>query len=133
MATAKSNRSARRFAGAPARGGTQMDPHRLRAAEEAPRAPDKPDWLRDLSALGLRLRVIYGTAITAELALRRHAGGQDQEIADCLREGVCNPLSDEIAKFDELIRRFETGVFLAKRSPTFNEWLNAVLAAAPPA
>ena len=108
MAAAKSNRSARRFAGAPARGGTQMDPHRLRAAEEAPRAPDKPDWLRDLSALGLRLRMIYGTAITAELALRRQRAEQDAEIADCVREGLCNPLSDEIDRLEVAIRHLSS-------------------------
>lgn len=133
MAIAKSNRFAARIARSSDRRGAPRNRQRSRGRKEAARVPTEPLFEHCLLAVGLRLRMIYGTAVTAQLALRQQAGGQDKEIADCLREGVCNPLSDEIGRFDELIRRFDTKVFLAKRSPTFNEWLNAVLAAAPPA
>ena len=133
MAIGKSNRFAARIARSPDRRRAPRNRQQSRGRKEAARVPTEHPFEQGLLAVGLRLRMIYGTAITAQLALRQQAGGQDKEIADCLREGVCNPLSDEIGRLDELIRRFDTKVFLAKRSPTFNEWLNAVLAAAPPA
>ena len=131
MAIAKSNRFDARFARSPDRRRAPRTRQRSRGRKKAAGVPTEPPFEQGLLAVGLRLRMIYGTAITAQLALREQAGGQDKEIADCLREGVCNPLSDEIGKVDELIRRFDTEVFLARRSTTFNEWLNAVLASAP--
>ena len=133
MAIAKSNRFGARFARSPDRRRVPRKRQRSRRRKEAARVRTEQPFEQDLLAVGLHLRMIYGTAITAQLALRQQAGGQDKEIADCLREGVCNPLADEIDQVDELIRRFDKKVFLAKRSTTFNEWLNAVLASAPPA
>lgn len=106
MAIAKSNRSALGFGRASARRRRQTVGDRLRVEEEASRVSTNPlfERLRDLTALGRRLRVIYGTAITAELALRAQAAEQDAEIADCLREGLCNALFDAIDRVDEITR-----------------------------
>ena len=49
-----------------------------------------------LELLILRLRVVFGAAITAELALRQQGAERDVEIADCLRAGVSEPLSGAI-------------------------------------
>ena len=57
---------------------------------------------RQLSLVIPRLRAIYGTAITAELALRRWAVEQNPEVADCLRAGVCDPLADQIRALEEV-------------------------------
>jgi len=50
------------------------------------------------------LRAIYGTAITAELALRQQAAEQDLEVADCLRIGVCDPIADQIQALEKATR-----------------------------
>lgn len=107
MAASKSNRSARQFGGMPGRRPSQPECRQSLADADILRAPVEraAEWLRDLTALRLRLRAIYGTAIAAELALRRQAAEQDAEIADCAREGLCNPLSDEIDKLEGICRR----------------------------
>jgi hypothetical protein len=51
------------------------------------------------------LRAIYGTAVTAERALRQQEGEQDPEIADCLRFGVCDPIADQIRALQEITER----------------------------
>jgi hypothetical protein len=51
------------------------------------------------------LRAIYGTAITAELALRQQAVEQNPEVADCLRAGVCDPIADQIRALEEVAQR----------------------------
>lgn len=61
------------------------------------------EHLRSLSVLVPRLRAIYGTAITAELALRQQAAEQSPEVADCLRAGVCDPIADQIRAVEEVI------------------------------
>lgn len=58
-----------------------------------------------LELLILRLRVMFGTAITAELALRRQGAERDVEIADCLRAGVSEPLGRAIEQLAVLGRR----------------------------
>jgi hypothetical protein len=50
------------------------------------------------------LRGIYGAAITAERALRQQEAEQDPEIADCLRDGVCDPIADQIRALEEVTR-----------------------------
>ena len=59
----------------------------------------------ELAALSLRLRAIYAAAVTAQLALRKQAAEQDLEIADALRVGVCDALSDRIRELDNIILR----------------------------
>jgi len=62
--------------------------------------------LRRLSLLLHRFRTIYGTALTAELALRHQAAEQDSEVADCLRAGVCDPIADQVHELEDLILQF---------------------------
>jgi hypothetical protein len=57
---------------------------------------------RQLSLVIPRLRAIYGTAVTAELALRQQAAEQNPEIADCLRAGVCDPIAAQIQALEEV-------------------------------
>ena len=59
--------------------------------------------LRSLSLIVPRLWAIYGTAITAELALRQQAAEQNPEVAGCLRAGVCDPIADQIRALEEVI------------------------------
>jgi hypothetical protein len=58
---------------------------------------------RQISLVISRLRAIYGTAVTAEFALRQQAAEQDPEIADCLRAGVCDPIADQIQALEEVV------------------------------
>ena len=85
----------------------QRDSHRL-SSDGSPRglrgrAADAD--ARRLEFLIQRLRVIFGTAITAELALRRQCAERDVEIADCLRAGVSEPLAGAIEQLAVLGRR----------------------------
>jgi len=50
------------------------------------------------------LRAIYGTAVTAERALRQQEAEQDPEIAACLRVGVCDPIADQIQALQEITK-----------------------------
>lgn len=74
-------------------------------SELDPKAPSV-DQPRQLGLLVPRLRAIYGTAVTAELALRQQAAEQDPEVADCLRVGVCDPITDQVREPENLIERF---------------------------
>jgi hypothetical protein len=58
---------------------------------------------RQLSLVMARLRAIYGTAVTAELALRQQAAEQNPEVADCLRTCVCDPIADQIRALEGAI------------------------------
>lgn len=70
-------------------------------AASCPAVPVEP--LRQLTILVRRLRAIYGTAVTAELALRQQAADEDPEIADCLRVGVCDPIDEQIQNLGAII------------------------------
>lgn len=61
---------------------------------------------RRLSLLLRRFRTIYGTALTAELALRHQAAEQDSEVADCLRVGECDSIADQVRELEDLILQF---------------------------
>lgn len=58
---------------------------------------------RQINLVALRLRAIYGVAVTAERALREQCAEQDPEIADCLRVGVCDPIADQIEALQQFI------------------------------
>ena len=86
-------------------------PHRLGAAvtgSEAGSVLCSVAEFRRLSLLVRRFRTIYGTALTAELALRHQAAEHDSEVADCLRVGVCDPIADQVRELDDLILQFCT-------------------------
>ncbi len=57
----------------------------------------------ELTALSLRLRAIYATAVTAQLALRSQAAEQDLEIAAALRAGVCDALGERIRELGDIM------------------------------
>ena len=84
-------------------------PTRTRCRAEAPDASGRPaasaESLRQLIGFTLRLRGIYGTAVTAELALRQQCADEDPEIADCLSAGVCNPIAEQIRDLEDLAYR----------------------------
>jgi hypothetical protein len=56
--------------------------------------------------VALRLKVIYGTALAVELALRKQDAEQGVDIAECLRPGVCNPISEQADTMRTLVERF---------------------------
>jgi hypothetical protein len=107
MAIAKSIRPAGRRARVPAsRRSTSLRPRRT-PANGAPSASPRlalEQWRR-LTLVVPRLRGIYGAAVTAELALRRQDAEQDPEIAVCLRDGVCDPIADQIRALEEVTGR----------------------------
>lgn len=105
MAISKSNRPARRRARVPA--SHRPASLRRRAANgvaAAPRPLPLEQWRR-LALVLPRLRGIYGAAVTAELALRQQDAEQDPEIAACLRDGVCDPIADQIRALEEVTGR----------------------------
>lgn len=71
------------------------------ALAAAPRPLPLEQWRR-LTLVVPRLRGIYGAAITAELALRHQDAEQDLEIADSLRDGVCDPIADQIRALEHV-------------------------------
>ena len=86
-------------------------PHRLGTAVSDSNAGSlvcSVEQFRRLSLLLRRLRTIYGTALTAELALRHQAAEQDSEVADCLRVGVCDPIADQVRELEDLVLQFCT-------------------------
>lgn len=104
MAISKSIRPAGRRARVPVsrRSGSLLPRHT--AANGAPAAPPPlplEQWRR-LILVVPRLRGIYGAAVTAELALRQQDAEQDPEIADSLRDGVCDPIADQIRALEEV-------------------------------
>ena len=79
-----------------------------RSIGRAPRAGGRrqvgpPLWSLDLVVA--RLRVVFGTAVTAELALRAQGAERDIEIADCLREGVSVSLLAQMEHLSRLAER----------------------------
>jgi hypothetical protein len=62
----------------------------------------RAEQCKQITLVALRLRAIYGIAVTAERALRLQSAEQDPEIADCLRVGVCDPIADQIRALQEL-------------------------------
>ena len=77
-----------------------------RSKRSKARAPDAlgrrhADACGNLDFVVARLRTVFGTAVTAELALRAQGAERDTEIADCLREGVSVPLA---AQLERLVR-----------------------------
>lgn len=105
MAISKSIRLAGRRARLPVASRPASFRPRRTAAKGAPAAAPLPlpleQWRR-LTLVVPRLRGIYGAAVTAELALRHQDADQDPEIADSLRDGVCDPIADQIRALEEV-------------------------------
>ena len=79
-----------------------------RSIAREPRAGSRREVSPSLWSLALivaRLRVVFGTAVTAELALRAQGAERDLEIADCLREGVSVPLVAQMERLSRLAER----------------------------
>ncbi len=51
--------------------------------------------IRDIHHLALRLEVIHRTATTVQMALRHQNAENDDDFAECMRHGVCDPLWDQ--------------------------------------
>ena len=91
-------------------GGSKATVRGLRRRSKA-RSPESAGrrWgeaqVASLQLLVVRLRTVFGMAITAELALRAQGAERDVEIADCLRGGVSEPLAGEIERLDLLAER----------------------------
>jgi hypothetical protein len=64
--------------------------------------------MRQLLAVALRLKVIYGTALAVELALRQQDAEQDVDMAEVLRLGVCSPVAEQADSMQSLMERFDT-------------------------
>ncbi len=64
------------------------------------------DVVRRLVTVAQRLKVIYGIALSAELALRKQDAEQDVDIAECLRSGVCNPVAEQAENMRSLVEKF---------------------------
>lgn len=112
MAIAKSTRSAPEGSGSP-RERRSVLPHRPGTAPGALEAGTlvcSVAQFRRLSHFLPRWRAIYGTALTAQLALRHQASEQDSEVADCLRVGVCDPIADQLRELEDLIVQFCTAM-----------------------
>ena len=60
------------------------------------------DACGNLNFVVARLRTVFGTVVTAELALRAQAAERDIEIADCLREGVSVPLAAQLERLSRI-------------------------------
>lgn len=104
MAIAKSTRSKRpRARSAACPPASRQSQSRPRSGSLVPSSALGTDPSRQLSLVIPRLRAIYGTAVTAELALRQEAAEQNPEVADCLRAGVCDPIADQIRALEEVI------------------------------
>ncbi len=79
-----------------------------RSIAREPRAGSRRELGPSLWSLDLivaRLRVVFSTAVTAELALRAQGAERDLEIADCLREGVSVPLVVQMERLRRLAER----------------------------
>lgn len=113
MAKRKSSRS--RPEGARLYGPMLPRPPRSAASSSSASAPMcSIEQFRRLSLLLRRLRTIYGTALTAELALRHQAAEQDSEVADCLRVGVCDHIADQVRELEDLVLQFCTATSQGK-------------------
>ena len=60
---------------------------------------------RDIHHLALRLEVIHRTAVTVQMALRHQDAENDDDFAECMRYGVCDPLSDQVQRAHVLAER----------------------------
>ena len=106
MAARNSSREARRRDRS---GGNRPRSHPPRSATErlAAKGPSATEMLiREIRLLALRLEVIYGTAITVEMALRCQNADHDADFADCLRHGVCEAVWEQSEKAHGLSKRF---------------------------
>lgn len=105
MATSKSIRTAPGRARLPAsRRPAPSRPRRgtAKGSSAAAHPPLRLEEWRRLTLVVPRLRGIYGAAVTAERALRQQEAEQNPEIADCLRDAVCDPIADQIQALQEI-------------------------------
>lgn len=103
MATSKSIRPGPVDAPSPDSRRPSRSGHRAGNGSTAAPSALRVEQGRQLRLVALRLRAIYGVAVTAERALREQAAEQDPEIADCLRVGVCDPIAEQIEALQQFI------------------------------
>jgi hypothetical protein len=71
----------------------------------SPSGSADPKTLRELIALAVGLKFMFGTAVAVDLALRKQNAEQDVELADCLRYGVANPGALQMERAESLLKR----------------------------
>jgi len=67
--------------------------------------PTDYEIIGELTALAVRLKVIYGTGLAVQLALRQQNADQDGELADCVTSGICNGVTDLTESVRNLVER----------------------------
>ena len=65
-----------------------------------------PDAALKLKTVIRRLQLTHAASLTAQLALRQQDAEYDREIADVLRNSVCDLISDQIDTLEELLKGF---------------------------
>ena len=100
MAGTNSSRSGRR----PVRpGGNRPRTHpsprpAVQKSLQTPRRAASELLIRDIQHLALRLEVIHRTSVTVQMALRHQNAENDDDFAECMRHGVCDPLWDQVQR-----------------------------------
>ncbi len=61
--------------------------------------------IRDIHHIVLRLEVIHRTAATVQIALRHQNAENDDDFAECMRHGICDPLWDQVQRARDLVGR----------------------------
>jgi hypothetical protein len=69
--------------------------------------PRREAWRVRLVEIAHRLEVLYSTCVTVELALKGQNGDQDEDIARCLMRNVTEPLHDQTAALQAIVRSLE--------------------------
>ena len=67
--------------------------------------PTDDQIVRELTALAVRLKFIYGTGLAVQLALMQQNAEQDRELADCVTLGICHGAADLAESVRDLIER----------------------------
>ena len=72
------------------------------------RSPDN-ELLRQAVMLALRLKVIHRTTLTLQRALLHLPSDRRADLAERLRDGVCNPIAGQVRLADALLKRLARG------------------------
>jgi hypothetical protein len=68
-------------------------------------AASTAELLAQLHEITLRLKVVYSTCVTAQLALEGSNSEQDRDIARCLRLGVSEAVTRQVDRIETMIEQ----------------------------